>query len=77
MIGFPYGLFRLAILGSYIWDKVGVFRQTCWAITFILYLLMMALNIYWYFLILKGVGKLLGFIKTSQKGQIRKQNKNQ
>ena len=66
MIGFPYGLYRLGLLGFYIWDKVGWFRQTCWGLTFMLYLAMMGLNIYWYFLILKGVGKLLGIIKPKK-----------
>ena len=68
MIGFPYGLYKLALLGFYIWDKVGLFRQTCWGLTFMLYLLMMGLNIYWYYLILKGVGKLLGLIKSKKSG---------
>jgi hypothetical protein len=65
MIGFPYAIYRLLILGGYIWDRVGTFRKISWCVTITLCSMMTLINFFWYFLILKGLLKLLGIIKST------------
>lgn len=67
MFGFPFATYRLMTLGYYIWDRVGTFRKICWALTTFLYFIMYLLNLYWFNLILQGMGKMLGIIKVKPK----------
>ena len=65
MIGYPYAIWKLLILGGYIWDKVSTFRKISWCVTITLCSIMALINFFWYYLILKGLGKLLGIIKST------------
>ena len=67
MIGYPYAIWKLVILGGYIWDRVSIWRRIAWFITITLCSMMTLINFFWYYLILKGLFKLLGCIKTTKK----------
>jgi hypothetical protein len=64
---FPWATARLVYGAYYIWDLIPLWRKVCAVISVCQYLMMWALNTYWYKLILVGLFKLLGIIKSKPK----------
>jgi hypothetical protein len=67
---FPFLSLMLTITAYSTWDLLDVSRKVCALITVVFFWAMMALNFYWYSLIIKGLKKLLvanGVLKGSKK----------
>ena len=62
----PYAIFRVFVVLHYTYDTLPLERKLCAILGTILYLALMALNFYWAMLISRGVGKMLGCIKSSK-----------
>jgi hypothetical protein len=64
---FPYMTYNLALTLYYAYDYLEWYRKVTGAISLFFFLLMWALNTYWYKLIVVGLLKLLGIIKVDPK----------
>ena len=63
----PYAIFRVFVVNYYTFDIMPIERKMCASLGVVLYLALMGLNFYWFVLISRGVGKMLGCIKSSSK----------
>lgn len=62
----PFALFKVSVVLHYTYDLLPVDRKFFAILGTILYTALMALNFYWLVLISRGVGKMLGCIKSSK-----------
>lgn len=70
MMLYPYGTYNLIKMQYYSWDYNTLFRRKLLFGTIFEYVAMFALNVYWYKLILVGLLKMLGIMKSKPKKKV-------
>jgi len=70
MLLYPYGFYHVIKIQYYSWQYNTLLRRNFMIITIILYVAMFAINIYWYKLIIVGLLKMLGIIKSKPRKKV-------
>ena len=63
MLLMPYGIFLIHKNEGLVFHHLTTTRKWCAYIAIFQYVMLYLMNVYWYLLILKGIGKMLGCIK--------------